>query len=48
MSPFPPPPDYADPELEPARPADRFLTVVVILCASIGFFAGALFMAVIA
>lgn len=42
------PPDYADPEPLPARPADRFLTAIVILCASIGFFAGALFMAVIA
>lgn len=29
------------------RPDDRFVTALVILCASIGFFAGALFMAVI-
>lgn len=36
------------PEPQPLRPADRFLTAVVILCASIGFLAGALFMAVIA
>lgn len=47
MAPFPPPPDYADPEPLPVRPADRFLTVVVILCASVGFLAGALFMRVV-
>lgn len=37
----------ASPAPPPVRPADRFLTAVVILCTSVGFLAGALFMRVV-